>query len=868
MYISACMSDNYKEVLVWERKSHTERVVKHYRAPFYFYINDEYGEFTDIYGNKLRKIESDSGKSLKELKEAYRSSGCTLYESDISPEYKILSEFYYDSQIPALNITFLDIEVDYDKTRAFPSVEDPYAPISAIAFHHYWSNTTKVYVVPPETWKNFSTDDLTSDITSESEVIICKTEKELLLYLLKEIEDSDILSGWNSEGYDIPYIYKRLQKVLSEEHANKLSFPMARKPRVKEVLGKNGIPRQVVELSGRVSLDYLEIFKKFEVVEKPSYTLEAISEEKLPDLPKMSYEGSLYDLYRNNFLDFIRYNVRDAVVLKGFEDTLGYVQLAIHMSHMACGLIPNITGTIKLAELAIINYCHYNLNAKVPDAKFADSSGEKYTGALVLPPQVGMHEMIGAIDIASLYPSTIRGVNISPETLYGQFLDNSEAYYQIADRTDKELLLLLESGESLTLKAKEWAEYLPAQNLSLSGFGTVFSLNKKGFIPAILEDWFKSRKDYKKKYENSKKEIQELKSQGVDASDPRIKQLQLAADYCNRVQYIKKIQLNSMYGALGNKFFKFYDVRLAESTTRSGQEILMHMVRKTAELLDGKYTYPSDSCIYSDTDSVYFKTHCKDLDTAVKVGNGVQQLVNESFPTFMSNNFFCNNNFNKSISAELDIIAKRGIFVAKKLYVLKLIYSEGFEVDKLKIMGLQLKKTTIPKPISKKLSQFVDELLDGVSWNEIGYSIVDYKNSLSNVDNILEIGLPKGIKKIEKYTEEYKFDNSTRLPGHIAAGIFWNLCCEEFKDTESPKIVSGMKIKTYYLKKQFGRFKSIAVPTDIKILPEWFNRFKSIIDTDAQIERLVDKPLLNIVKSIGEKIPTQKSLMMSEVLEY
>ena len=219
-------------------------------------------------------------------------------------------------------------------------------------------------------------------------------------------------------------------------------------------------------------------------------------------------------------------------------------------------------------------------------------------------------------------------------------------------------------------------------------------------------------------------------------------------DYENyhRLQYVYKIRLNSLYGALGNKFFKFYDVRLAESTTRSGQELLMHMVRTVAEKMDGNYAYPSESTIYSDTDSCYFLTHASNLEEAIAVGRAIEKAVNKSFPYFCREAFFCTEQFDNLISAELDVIASKSIFIKKKYYVMQLEYAENSYTDKIKLMGVQIKKTTIPKEIAEKLAQYVQQLLKGRDWSSIASDIVEYKEYIIDDAPVTLVGLPKGIR--------------------------------------------------------------------------------------------------------------------------
>lgn len=860
-YISAEVTENRKNVMVWERDSNGERDYRVYPAPYYFYIPDNGGNYQDIHGNKLTRMDFNYSKEFWETKEECKAKGIKLYESDISPEFKILSEHYYNKPIGSLNVTFFDIEVDKDPKLGYATIDNPYAPVVSFAIYHQYSGRSVVYAVPPD--NSWTMDKIPQELLDMSEVVLCKDERQLLKCFLAEIENSDVISGWNNSFYDDPYIYVRILRVLGEEYARKMSFQNARPPKLKEV-ERFGTPQKTLQISGRVSIDYLELFRKLEQEGRPSYTLESISEELLPHLPKLEYEGSLDALYRNDFLFFLRYNIRDTEILKGFENRLQYVEFAIDFSHRATGLIDNILGTVKLSELTIINYCHYDLGRIVPDTVEHLDTGGKYAGALVLDPQVGMHEWVSAIDVESLYPTAIRSLNISPETIIGQFIEKYKAYEGLFVDSSAEFTLLYEDGRTETRPASQWKALIRKNNWNISGYGTIYDQNIQGFIPAILTEWFIKRKEYKAEIKKLTKELANLKE-----TDDTYAELKRKIAYFDKMQYVMKIRLNSIYGCLGNQYFKFYDIRNAESTTRSGREILMHMVRKVAETLDGGYMFPSKSIIYGDTDSCYFTTNASTLDDAIKIASNVTDVINASFKEFTHVAFQCNDKFDNLIRVENEFVSQRSIFVKKKLYVLHLDYKEGKFVDKMKIMGLQLKKTTIPKPVGKRLTKFVEELLKGREFTEVGKEIVSYKDELLATNNILEIGLPKGIKGIEDYTERYNLDQTTLLPGHVAASMFWNKCIEEYNDLVNTKISSGMKIRVFYFQKTFGRFKSIAVPADLKALPEWFIKYyHGIIDRQTQVTKLVDDPLENLVAAIGKIIPTKKSLLVDELVEY
>jgi DNA polymerase elongation subunit (family B) len=407
------------------------------------------------------------------------------------------------------------------------------------------------------------------------------------------------------------------------------------------------------------------------------------------------------------------------------------------------------------------------------------------------------------------------------------------------------------TGKRGKAKASYWHKAIFDQGWSLSALGTVFNQDKDGMIPSILTTWFNERKEYKKKM-----------WEASNAGD------EVLREYYDRMQYIKKIQLNAMYGACGNRFFKFFDMRLAESVTLTGREILYHMARKIAEELSGSYDIEADCIIYGDTDSVYFKTYKDNLEDALAVSNHVAEVVNDSYPEFMANTFGCNEEHSQIMGAEQEIVSDRGIYIGKKYYMLHLVSNDGEPVDKMKYMGVPIKKTTLPKEIKNKLSSFIERLLKGEDWDIIGPDVVALKDELKTTSDVEKLGLPKGINKLESYTKRLNAkEDGLRLPGHVAASILWNKCLQTYKDTESPRITSGAKISVYYITRPIDRFKSIAIPKDIEILPDWFNEhFIPIIDRDAQIERLVDKPMEIMISAAGIKVPTKKKLLFEEGL--
>lgn len=865
-YISTALTKDRREVIVWERNENGRYPV-YYPAPYNYYIVNPNGNLKAVDGNTVSIEEYDDPYEFYEDRKRLRGQGQTIYESDISPQLKVLSDAYYNRSIETpLNITFFDIEVDYDPVRGHASPDNPYARISAISMYHTHTRERIALALPPESgkWKGTTTSELPQDILDSASVTLFDNEEDLIVKFFEEIEDTDIISGWNSEFFDDPYIYFRVKKILGEKYTTLMNFPEYEgKVDIREV-EKFGRTETVVKPVGRVWIDFLQIFKKFDYGERSSYSLEAVSEEELPGIEKISHNKSLHALYHENFDDFLRYSIRDTEILEGLEKKFGYMKLSIDFSHVVTNEIHSVIGTVGTSDTAILGFCKHELDERVviPDGKELDDVG-KLTGALVLDPQVGLHENVASIDVTSLYPSVMRALNISPDTIIGQFIDSDNAIEGIRSESSEEYTIIYENSMDDTKTGKEWSNILKDRAWSISANGTVFDQHKKGIIPEILSGWFNSRKETRKKSRDyAKKAIQE--------KDPiKKKEYQALSSHYNTAQEIKKLQLNSMYGVFGNKYFRFFDVRIIESTTKTGQSILMHMAKMAASALEGEYTYPSETVIYGDTDSIYFKTGVEGKEGMMEIADVLTGFINGSNPAYMRDNFYIIEDRLDYINGERELLADKGIFVAKKHYMLHVINDDGRDVDDMVVAGLQIKKTNIPKFIRHKVTGMFEDFLKTERWDKFKRSLVEFKRYLGQID-LVELGIPMGVNKVEEYTEEYITPTGKTIPGHTKASIFYNICLEEYGDKESMRIISGTKIRRYYFVKgkTFGTFNSIALPTDLDIIPDWFEHFKKYIDREKQIDTLVNNPVNNILVAIGEAVPNEKNLLADELLEF
>jgi DNA polymerase elongation subunit (family B) len=974
MYISA--SKQFDKVIVWEQRTNRGDLnIKTYNAPNECYVRvldwklcrtklkeavdsgdmdeitvlkqflgagasaiDTTETYLSMYNEPLYKLKFSKSKEFRNFTGSVPLF-VHLYESDIPAELKVLSNNYYQSDLPVLNVTFYDIEVEaitrsrnpdqlisvrslldgaitemplrllrkidsqdhieyeykekptqpfrpltnspllYDEFDHYSSTNEAEAPINSIAFYHAWEERYVCYCVPPKTWqfedceKNFNWS-LFEDIHSEYKIVFCRNEAELLTYSVEEIQNTDVLSGYNSSMFDDPYFAQRVQIVLGEEWFQMLSFPKGKKPFYTEREIFFRMQKQV-QFDGRITIDYLELFKKFTVEDRDSWNLESVAQDHLGDkFKKLDYEGTLHSLYHENFSKFVRYNIRDTEILCELDKKYKFIELGNNLIHQSTCHYKNIVGTVRTAEMAINNYCWYELGQRVPDVRVLDEQGQA-AGAYVLVPQTGLKDWIACFDINSLYPNAIRTLNISPETLRGQFVEFERAWQAIFDCTEEHLTIKWENtGDMETLPATAWRAKLLAMQCSISGYGTVFDQTVPGIIPTLLGKWYADRKTFQKLAKTSTDPVEQA--------------------FADMTQYSYKIKLNSSYGALLNQNFRFYDKRMGQSVTASGRCILGHQLRKGCEIIDGDYhidpivddedpralrgDIASPCLIYGDTDSGYFSINSilplnATPEFIIKVADAIGEQINDSFPEFNQRAFLCQPDYDGFIKTGRELVADRGFFIQKKRYVIHVIDKEGKRKDELKAMGVEMRKTTTPRDVKQFLRNSATMLLKGVPAKELDEYIVAYRDKIIDDVPLMEIGLPKGIKKIELYTEEFRNNPKTRIPGHTSAALLYNEFRERYKDNQSLQISSGMKIKVFNFKYEFehdGRmFKSIALPTDTEEIPQWFaDDFVPLIDRITHSKKLVDNMLHNMFDSIPRHVPTRHMQAIEEEFEF
>ena len=874
--MDAVHSRDDDRIFVVERDQNGKRQYKEYPTNYVLYYPDHKGKHRSIYGDPVSRFSTRKRQEFEKEKRIH--SGKKLFESDVPVVFRCLSENYLKADVPKLHTCFFDIEVDFDPEKGFSPTSDPFNPVTAISLYLDWQDTLVTLVIAP---KHMSPE-TAQEISNEFEnCMLFTNEKDMFDVFFQLIEDSDVMTGWNSEGYDIPYMVNRVTRVMSKDDTRKFCLMgQLPKPRTYERFGKE---EQTYDLVGRIHLDYLQLYKKYNYESRHSYKLDAIGEMEVGE-NKTQYEGTLDQLYNKDFKKFIEYNRQDTMLLVKIHNKLKFLELANQLAHENTVLLPTVMGSVAMIEMAIFNEAHER-GLVVPDKKRRNENAEETTpaaGAFVATPKRGMHEFVGAVDINSLYPSVIRALNMAGETIIGQvrqtltdkyMLDKGkqlaslkkrfkegdedvtgailwENLFSVLEYTaimnqDRGTMLTIdyEDGRSEEYSAAEIWKLIFDSNRPwmLSANGTIFTYEKEGVVPGLLTRWYSDRKVMQKKLKEA------------TTNEDR--------DYWDKRQLVRKILLNSAYGALLNEHCRFYDKRIGQSVTLSGRQIVKHMMSTINETIAGEYAHDGNAIVYGDTDSCYFTAYPilnsqianGELDwnkeTCIRLYDSIADQANDSFPAFMEGAFHAPRKNGEIIKAGRELIGDRAIFITKKRYAINIFDKEGKRKDTngkngdIKAMGLDLKRADTPKYIQEFLMNVLTKVLAGEQRDKVIEMVKEFKNKLSDQDSWTK-GSPKSVNNLTKHTIEFEKTGKCGV-GHARAAINWNYLRRVYVDNYSQKIIDGMKIVVCKLKDNALGFTSIAYPVDELRLPTWF---KELPFDDLLMEStLVDEKIDNLL---------------------
>ena len=864
-YVDALFDRDSDIIRVVERKD-GKRTYREYQSKYTFYYKDPRGKYKSVYGDPLSRIVCKNTKDFR--KEVAINRDKELFESDINPIFQCLSENYLNQDAPKLNIAFFDIETDFDPEKGFADPSDPFMPITSISVYLQWMDTMVCLAVPPKT---LTMDEAKKTLEGIDNVMLFEKESEMIDTFLTLIEDSDILSGWNSEGYDIPYTVNRTARVLSKDDTRRFClWGQLPKKREYEKFGKIA---QTFDLIGRVHLDSLNLYRKYTYEERHTYRLDAIGEIEVGE-NKVPYEGTLDALYNNDFRKFIEYNIQDTALLDKLDKKLRFIDLSNTVAHENTVLLQTTMGAVAVTEQGIVNEAHHR-GLQVPNRpKRDDSENTQAAGAYVAFPKKGLHKWIGSMDLNSLYPSVIRALNMGQETIVGQIRpDISEArvhedmtlkkksfagswegrfsteeYEAVMDQ-NKSIALTIdwESGGSDVLSGAEIYKLIFDSNQPwmLSSNGTIFTTEFEGVIPGLLKRWYAERKDMQKM-------LKKAKDAGNDAE----------IEYWDKRQLVKKINLNSLYGAILNPGCRFFDKRIGQSTTLTGRTIVKHMSAEVNKVITGTYDHVGEAMIYGDTDSCYFSAYPTlkgeidagnipwDKDNVITLYDQVCEAANTTFPGFMLEAFHCPKSRSDVIAAAREIVAQSGLYITKKRYAALVYDIEGFRSDtdgkpgKVKAMGLDLRRSDTPVFMQQFLSEILLMVLTDVPQKDILERITVFRKEFDDRPG-WEKGSPKRANKVGHYRRLEEKQGKANMPGHVRASINWNTLKRMNGDKYSQEVVDGMKVIVCKLKPNPLGYTSVAYPTDELRIPDWFKELP--FDDSLMAETIIDNKLDNLI---------------------
>ena len=864
-YIDGFFDRNADTIRVVERKD-GKRVFKEFPVRYTFFYEDPKGKYKSTTGKPLHRIVCKNTKDFH--KELAINRNKNLFESDINPVYQCLSTNYINQDAPDLKIAFFDIEADFDPEKGFSLPSDPFMPITAISVSLQWMNSLVTLAVPP---KGMSVTQAKHLVEGFENVFICETEADMLKQFLNLIEDVDVLSGWNSEGYDLPYMINRISKVLSKDDTRR--FCLWKQLPKKRTFERYGREQETYDLVGRVHVDSLELYRKYTYEERHSYRLDAIGEHELGET-KTVYEGSLDQLYNQDFRKFIEYNRQDVALLDKLDKKLKFIDLTNELAHANTVLLQTTLGAVAVTEQAIINEAHRR-GLQVPNRPKRDMAGSTTAaGAYVAFPKKGYHKWIGSMDLNSLYPSVIRALNMAPECVVGQLrpLDTDamveeqmtlqkksfagawenhfgslEYEYVMQQRRDAVVTIDWEDGTSESKSGAEVYKMIFDSNnpLILSANGTIFTSEFEGVIPGLLKRWYTERQD-----------MQSMKKKAVNAGN------KAEEEFWDKRQLVKKINLNSLYGAILNPGCRFFDKRIGQSTTLTGRQIAKHMASKVNEVITGEYDHVGKAIIYGDTDSAYFSAYevlKKEIEdgkipwtkeSVIKLYDQVCEEVNGTFRKFMSDAFHCPKSRSEVIQAGRESVAESGLFITKKRYAVLIYDLEGHRTDqgeepgKVKAMGLDLKRSDTPLFVQNFLSELLLMVLTGKTEKEVLERIAVFRQDFKKLPGWQKAS-PKRANNIGEYAKKEERLGKANMPGHVRASLNWNNLKKMNSDKHSMEIVDGMKVMVCKLKKNPLDYTSVAYPVDQLRIPMWFKELP--FDDDSMEKTLIDSKLGNLL---------------------
>jgi len=827
----------------------TTRRVKYEPTLFDLVKTREETGYKTLDGKSVKPHHFDSIKEAKAWV-ADRENQDIIYGNTQYPYCWIADEFpkQVDWDLDQMLMYTIDIEVECE--NGFPKPEDAAEPMLSITIKNFQTGFINVWGIG-----EFTTN------RNDVEYIQCESEVHLLKEFLAfwENKTPDIVTGWNTEFFDIPYLVNRIRNVFDDDETKRLS-PW-KNVFAREVY-KLGRTHQSYTLDGISALDYLDLYKKFTYTNQERYTLDHIAFVELGERKDGNPYETFSEWYQKDYQSFIEYNIQDVEIVDKLEDKMKLIELALTMAYDAKVNFTDVLGTVRYWDILIYNYLRER-NIVIPQKK-DHKKVEKFEGAYVKDPQVGMHKWVMSFDLNSLYPHLIMQYNISPETLVNHDI---EPEVGMVDKI-------------LKGKVSNDTEYCMTPN------GAFFRKDKRGFLPELMEGIYNDRVKYKRLMLDAQQEYENTGEKSL---------LKDIARY-NNIQMAKKISLNSAYGAIGNNWFRYFDLLVATAITTSGQ-LSIRWIEKSLNIYLNKIleTKDLDYVIASDTDSVYI-TFDKLVNSVFKEGTDTNTIVTfldkvakEKLEPFIDRSYQAlakvTNAYENKMVMGREAIADKGVWTAKKRYILNVYDMEGvrFKEPHLKIMGIEAVKSSTPAPCREKLKEALKIIMSGDE-KELNTFIQDFREEFMALPPE-DIAYPRSVNGIEKFSDnaisrkrtidkKEERENKKRkeptifgqldgttvayglfasgAPIHVKGAILYNHLIEKKNlSSKFPYIQEGEKIRFVHMQEpniyQSSAFSFVTkLPRELDIIDK--------IDYDTQYEKSFVEPLRFISEKIGWRI--------------
>jgi len=808
-------------------------------TPTMFLPSQKETKWKTLHGEYLDEVPMGSIRDCRDFIKRYEDVENFKIYGNTRYEYAYIADEFkgaIDWDQAKINIAVIDIEVGSE--NGFP---DPYKanePITAIAVKTL-DGDMKVYGCGNF---NNSRDDVT--------YIKCRDEYDLCKRFLEDwkYNTPDIITGWNTRFFDIPYLVNRFVKILGEDEMKNLSPWGIVQERKTNIKGRELISYEIYGIS---SLDYIELYKWFAPGGKSqdSYRLDNIANIELGK-KKLSYDEfeNLHQLYKLNYQKFIEYNIVDVELIVELEAKLKLIELSLTLSYDTKSNYGDVFTQTRMWDAIIYNYL-LERNIVVPPNETSVKDGA-FEGAYVKDPQIGVHDYVASFDLNSLYPHLMMQYNISPETII-----------EVKDY-DANMRQIISDGVSVDKMLSKEVDTSKLQGVTITPNGQFFRTTEQGFLPKMLEEMYQDRKKFKKLMISAKQEYEKE----TDANK-KYELKKKIARYDN-LQLAKKVSLNSAYGAMGSQYFRFYDLRLALGVTSAGQLSIRWIEEKINKYMnDLLKTNGVDYVIASDTDSIYLRLG-ELVDKVYSKKTDVNQLISfmdrvceDKIQPYIDNSYqelaTYVNAYSQKMQMKREGLSNKGIWTAKKRYILNVYNNEGVQYaePQMKVMGLEMVKSSTPSSIRDKMKEVIKLMVTGTE-DDVQEFIANFRKEFRTLP-IEEISFPRSVNGLKTYTDKAQI-YTKGTPIHVKGALLYNYLLNKHNlSNKYPKVQEGEKLKfTYLIQPNPINDTVISYPTR---LPTEFG-LDNYIDYELQFEKAFLDPIKIILNCIDWQVEKSSSL--------